>query len=449
MAVEYSEIMAGAAMFYSNRELDFYTKDSDSLLEWLKDAYTTISNNQNVVYGANRQQFLNYVNQGRWANLQKLSEKKKKEYLTNAVQGISAAKAIKKWLQKDYNQGSDVKAEVVYITGNKWPSPVDKFQIKAYGFDDYNSSDIIIKTRGLNYFGVSLKKKPKENSTDPTLINKAFDSILDGPGPGGVFDKIKKEVQEARAEYFADVVRKAAAPGSSTPNSSILTIPEEHLRWDDQRLFASKERDKDKFERAYIDTKGNNSDGYDTDPKNCKSKAMKDYVNEGLAKKDNPLFQKFSAVVEGRGKIFADTLINLVLKVNLYDKLAANKDLAKYNFGFALVTGVGNLTKVRGSDPPKYDPKVGVGKAFDLHTILCGLRQLTANKEEYKIAVDFDKKEITDAAKIFFKISKAKVPILDLELRYKGSFTPQPQFFANITPEFKTILVDECLVEAK
>ena len=132
MAVEYSEIMAGAAMFYSNKELDFYTKDADSLLEWLKDAYTTISNNQNVVYGANRQQFLNYVNQGRWANLQKLSDKKKKEYLTNAVQGISAAKAIKKWLQKDYKQPSDVKAEVVYITGNKWPSPVDKFQIKAY-----------------------------------------------------------------------------------------------------------------------------------------------------------------------------------------------------------------------------------------------------------------------------------------------------------------------------
>ena len=217
----------------------------------------------------------------------------------------------------------------------------------------------------------------------------------------------------------------------------------------DEKLWTARDRDKNIYPRAYIDIKGNNSDGYETDPKNCKAKAMKDFVNEGLAKKDNPLWQKFMNVVEGNGKIFADSLINLVLKVNLYDKLAANKDLAKYNFGFALVTGVGNLTKVRGSDPPKYDPKVGVGKAFDLHTILCGLRQLTANNEEYLIDVDFDKKEITDAAKIFFKISKADVPILDLELRYKGSFTPQPQFFANITPEFKTILVDECLVEAK
>ena len=44
MAVEYSEIMAAAAMFYSNRELDAYTQDADSLLDWLKDAYKTVSN---------------------------------------------------------------------------------------------------------------------------------------------------------------------------------------------------------------------------------------------------------------------------------------------------------------------------------------------------------------------------------------------------------------------
>ena len=39
------------------------------------------------------------------------------------------------------------------------------------------------------------------------------------------------------------------------------------------------------------------------------------------------------------------------------------------------------------------------------------------------------------------------VPILDMELRYKGTFTAQPQFFATITKEFKKILSEECLVE--
>ena len=82
MAVEYSEIMAGAAMFYTNQELDFYTKDADSLLQWLRDAHTTISSPQNVVYGANRNQFIDYMDQGRWSRLSRLSEKKMKEYLT-------------------------------------------------------------------------------------------------------------------------------------------------------------------------------------------------------------------------------------------------------------------------------------------------------------------------------------------------------------------------------
>ena len=159
MAVEYSEIMAAAAMFYSNKELDYYTKDADRLLEWLKDAHTTISSYQNVRYGANRTQFIDYMDQGRWERLSKLSEDNKKKYLTNAVQGISAAKAIKQWLSRDHNEKNDVRAEKVYITGNKWPKPVDKFQIKAFGFDDYNSSDIIVKTKGLNFYGVSLKKK--------------------------------------------------------------------------------------------------------------------------------------------------------------------------------------------------------------------------------------------------------------------------------------------------
>ena len=76
MAVEYSEIMVAAAMFSRNAILDTYTKDADRLLEWLKDAHTTISSHQNIRYGANRAAFIDYVDQGRWERLQNLSEKK-------------------------------------------------------------------------------------------------------------------------------------------------------------------------------------------------------------------------------------------------------------------------------------------------------------------------------------------------------------------------------------
>ena len=68
------------------------------------------------------------------------------------------------------------------------------------------------------------------------------------------------------------------------------------------------------------------------------------------------------------------------------------------------------------------------------------------NKFLKVLSSKFEKK-IEKIQKEVFKISKKDVPILDLELRYKGSFTPQPQFFANITPEFKTIMTEKCLVK--
>lgn len=423
MAVEYSEIMAGAAMFYTNRELDFYTKDSDSLLQFLKDAHITVSSEDNVVYGANKQAFIKYMDQGKFANLQKLSEKKKKEYLTNAVQGISAAQAIKKWLSSTYNQRSDVKAEKIFITGNKWPKEVAPFRVDAFGFDDYNSSDIIIKTKGLNYFGVSLKKKPKENSADPTLINKAFDTVLQGPR----FDKIKKELTDVRVTYFAGLVRQAHEDG-------ILYIPNID-RLPDEELFSGKNRDKKIFKRPYPNTKGSLEGGYDNDKA---PDAMRSFTNKELAKQDNILFKMLIQVMDANSDVFADSLINLVLKTNLYDEIAA-RNLGKYTFGFALVTGIGEIKR---GQPFAYD-----GKALDLHTILDGLSQLKANKEKYKITVDVERKAESTSAKTYFSLSKKGIPILNLELRYKGDKTPQPQFLGTISKEFISILRLNSLVK--
>jgi len=36
-----------------------------------------------------------------------------------------------------------------------------------------------------------------------------------------------------------------------------------------------------------------------------------------------------------------------------------------------------------------------------------------------------------------------KIDLLDLEVRYKGSFTPDPQFQGGLTPEFKKLLDTE------
>ena len=408
MALEYSEVMAAGAMFSTAAELKKASESSEALGEWITSAAKKVADS--VEFGSSRTEFLAFMEPTPAA-------------FKEATVGISAALAIKGWLKSSHGQGNDAVAEKVFLTGNVWPKEVEKFRIKAYGFDDYNSSDFIIKTGDKKYFGVSLKKKPKKNSADPTLINKAFDTVLNGQQ----FNKIKEEITDLRTEYFAGLVRQANEDG-------ILYIKDIN-RQTDKELFEAKKRDKKIFDRAYINIKGSLSGGYDNDKA---PDAMRKFVNSDLAKTNNILFKRLTQYMDDNADLFAKTLINLVLKVKLYDELSANKKLSDFTFGFALVTGIGEMSRGK--------PNVSPGKAIDLHTILCGLSDLEANKKPYKIAVDFEKKAEANAAKIFFKLSKAGVNILDMELRYKGSFTSQPQFFATVTKEFQTILTEKCLV---
>ena len=408
MALEYSEVMAAGAMFSTTTELKKASESTEALGEWISNAAKKVADN--VEFGSSRSEFLAFMEPTPAA-------------FKEAAVGISAALAIKGWLKSSHGQGNDAVAEKVFLTGNVWPKEVEKFRIKAYGFDDYNSSDFIVKTSDKKYFGVSLKKKPKKNSADPTLINKAFDTVLNG----SQFNKIKEEITELRTEYFAGLVRQANEDG-------ILFI-ENINRQTDKELFEARKRNTKIFNKAYINTKGSLSGGYDNDKA---PDAMRKFVNADLAKTNNVLFKRLTQYMNDNADLFAKTLINLVLKVKLYDELSANKKLKDFTFGFALVTGIGEISRGK--------PNVSDGKAIDLHTILCGLSDLEANKKPYKIAVDFEKKAEANAAKIFFKLSKAGVNILDMELRYKGSFTSQPQFFATVTKEFQTILTEKCLV---
>ena len=63
-------------------------------------------------------------------------------------------------------------------------------------------------------------------------------------------------------------------------------------------------------------------------------------------------------------------------------------------------------------------------------------------KQPARMELDSKKTFARDAAKVFFTLYKGTIPILEIELRYKGSFTAFPQFFAGITPQFKQLLRD-------
>ena len=408
MGLEASELMTAGALFFPNRVLDTALSSNKNLGDFMETAKRKVETN--VEFGSSRNEFLEMMVPS-------------PSMMRELVIGISAAKAVKKWVTQSHGIRQDSVADKVFMTGNVWPTEVQDFRIKAFGFDDYNSSDLIYKPDTGKYFGISLKKKPKPTSPDPTLINKAFDTVLQGPR----FDKIKEELTDVRVTYFAGLVRQAHEDG-------ILYIPNIN-RLPDEELFSGKNRDKKIFKRPYPNTKGSLSGGYDNDKA---PDAMRSFTNRELAKQDNILFKMLIKVMDANSDVFADSLINLVLKTNLYDEIAA-RNLGKYTFGFALVTGIGEIKR---GQPVAYD-----GKALDLHTILDGLSQLKANKEKYKITVDVEKKAESTSAKTYFTLIKKGIPILNLELRYKGDKTPQPQFLGTISKEFVSILRLNSLVK--
>ena len=302
---------------------------------------------------------------------------------TNACQAISAANAMRDMLGG--------KADKVFMTGVKWPSEVEDFKRDAYGMKDFNSSDLILK-KGKTYFGVSLKKKEKKTADDPTILNKAFDTILNGPKLASV----KEELLKKKEQFYIKVIKRAM-------KAKVLNKkPVNTKNW-----------------KTFL---GGGKTG-------TKTKLGNDYVNKSL-KTTSSLFSEMADIIKANEKGIAESLINLVLKLDL-------KELQDHNFMFSLVTGNG-----------RYGPKIGAvideADVYDINTIIEKMDGLGWGKK--KLTIEFNKHKTqafhkgATAAKLFYVIKVGKVDIMQIELRYKGSFTAQPQFFAVFTNKFKAIL---------
>jgi len=449
IGIEVSEIMAGVAMLMPPNDLEKYTKDQAGLVKFLAVGKKLASSNKFV------------YSQGLKEKALKAFEPSDNDFLTAAVQGISAAKSIRDWVPiRSKESGTAITKPIcdkVYLTGDKWPDDVKKYEVDAYGFKSYNSSDIIFQwknPKGLAFYGVSLKKKPSVKDTDPTLINKAFDSVLTGETPKEIKElgKIKQEVQEARTKYFARVVREAV-------KAKYIKIGKGSLPTNDKQLMGIRVygevknvfKAKEKF--ALINIKGKGrldliNPLKQTDPnifqiKDGKSYrefkkgelrdkrlSMRAFVNGKLASTDS-VFNVMVKVMNKYADKFASALLNLVLKTNLYNELDENQ------FAFALVTAAGSIDK---DGNPK---NLGVIKAKGLYTVLCGLSALNKGPSKYEMVLDKQKNKDSDGAKVFLTLKKGKINILDLQLKYKGDFLGQPQFAATLTKDFKDILTEQ------
>jgi len=408
MALEFSEIATLGCLFYSERELKKAASDVGTLAKFTATVRDKVNKDRFVKFGTGKAEFIRAM------------DPTNKVVLDDMCRGISAALAIKKWMTQHHNEPTDTKIKAGYMTGNVWPSPVDAFKIDAFGMADYNSSDFILYTgrQGTNeyYYGISLKKKNVEHAADPTLINKAFDSVMDGRE----FDKIKDDIKTLRVSWFANKVREASKQG-------LIQIESAHEKLPDEKLILSSPAG---TKKSYPNIKGLLKEGYES------GNGFRTWMNRQVGRGD--LYSSMMKIIEPHMEMFANSLINLVLKVNLNDKLNANKDLNKYYFGFALATGVGQMKKDV--------PFVGTGSVYPQESVLCALSHLASSKKPFKmVQVPNPAGDESDAAKVFFEIRKGNVAILDLQVRYKGSFTAQPQFQAFLTKDFKRIIAGECV----
>ena len=172
---------------------------------------------------------------------------------------------------------------------------------------------------------------------------------------------------------------------------------------------------------------------------------LRDYINNDLARPDNELYSKMNEIIQKNAKFFAESLIDIVLKTKMQTKLLA-KDIGNFHFEFALVTGFADFTQAKDNIA---NSKLILKPATVIpqHTILCGLSNLQDNRKDYLMKLDTIKKDQTNAAKIFYNLSKDGVNILELQLRYKGDFKQPPQFFATLSTDFKHQMFDECKIK--
>ena len=440
-SLEPSEVFCAVGLLMASKEMRSLVTDQTGaeLLRWASSDGDKISKGINPLDARFKAMF-------KTAGTLKRSDKKRSDMVANIVAGFSGALGSKAFMAA-MNCKVD-KATAVYMTGATWPSNVEIFRMRdqSSGFD-YNSSDLVVQAGPKKFFGISLKKKPTEKSPDPTIINKAFSTFLDGD------DKNKKALEDlnkVRQQYFADIVKNAQKDGiisvrglESMTTEEVWNTKLKKPNGDPVALINLKgfnEKD-DPIELTDVPGTVDQLTVYD---KPTGRMGLKDYINADLAKQDNKLFEGFNKIIQKNAEYFANSLIDMVLKVQLNTKLKA-KDIGDYNFEFALVTGFADY-KQNSKDENKDTLKLEKAKFIPLHTILCGLANLAGNKKPYKMELDTAKKEKANAAKVFYQLSRDGVPILDLELRYKGDFKSMPQFFATITDEFQTQLKEKCLV---
>ena len=287
-----------------------------------------------------------------------------------------------------------------YWTGKSWHDNIKKFNPKIGKVQNYNSSDIVVEGSNGIFYGYSLKKKATTKSPDPTLINKPITGtksvlidILD--------EKVLKKLDEIKMKFFDWVIGKHYS---------------EYVYKDVAKMTG---RDGLKKKNQLI--------------RDIPLRTMGTY----LKNRKNFFFKYANTVLTKEPRKFCMDFINLLFRT----KLATN--LKNDEFKFFLLTGIGKKSgqTVVASPAEVHDLPDAISTISDIKN-----SEITMVKTPGKLHAwekDPDTGKQSKAAKLFYTIysdaSGKTEAIINLEVRYKGSYTANPQFQAVATTIFKNM----------
>ena len=320
------------------------------------------------------------------------------------VVNLAKAISVSNYIIDEIGPGN---VQSVWQTGTKWASEVKKFNVGPKTIKNYNSSDIIVKfniNKSTHYWGLSLKKRGITSGTpdvEPTLLNKPLMGSR-----GFIEKKLKsmqggpaaiKKIEDAKLKFFRGAIKEKVKQ-NQYKSKPIDKMPIKEVLKAVDTLFTER-NDKSSMLRGQGE--------YAQNP-NIYFKAI-----------DEVFMKNFN-----NNKEFFEEFMDLIFKIKL------DSYLTDTNFHFSLVTGTGDYKN---------------GKIMEVHPPLEKEGRLTSeifrklfgapHKDSFKIIQQDNRKHAFEpgatAAKLFYTMligKKNPIAIVDLEVRYKGALTSEPQF---------------------
>lgn len=368
-----------------------------------------------------------------------IDPKKTQPDYINLAKAISASNYILKEIK---NSGG--KVEAVYQTGKSWHSDLQKFNVKG-DIKNYNSSDIVVRFKIGNkgpdhYWGISLKKrgvkKSGEPEAEPTLLNKPL------MGQSGYLEKTMKisasdvsDVEKMKKHFFyksigthlqchEDSYGKLSKDSQNTidalsvKNGIEKVSIESILKTSDEIFFKDEKSDMLMGKGKY-------------DPGEFKRNGFKFMTmpDDKAIKSRNIYFETLHNVFIkncDKNPDFFTEFLDLIFKNKLMGLLEKSHE---YTFHFSLMTATATYSPDGGfviKEPKEMENTTSSEVFAQIFS--------NKNKKDYKILPRTNGKKhcfqtgANGGAKLHYTMKIGDVEIVDLEVRYKGALTAEPQF---------------------